>query len=88
MKIIYPDYNNCLTNVTNSILKHYGIETYHNTIPKLDEILESHDYKNIVYMLYDGMGANLLKRNLKETDFLNKNKLKNIHAIFPPTTTA
>lgn len=88
MKIIYPDYNNCLTNVTNSIFKHYGIETYHNTLPELDEILKNHDYKNIVYMLYDGMGANLLKRNLTETDFLNKNKIKDIHAIFPTTTTA
>lgn len=88
MKIIYPDYNNCLTNVTNSILKYYDLETYHNTMPELDKILEEKKYKNIVYMLYDGMGANLLKRNLSETAFLNKNKLKNIHAIFPPTTTA
>lgn len=88
MKTIYPDYNNCLTNVTNSILKHYGIKTYHKTFPELDEVLESHNYKNIVYILCDGMGANLLKRNLKETDFFNKNKLKDIHAIFPPTTTA
>lgn len=88
MKLIFPDYNNCLTNVTNSILKYYGIETYHESLKELDEILEKRNYKNIVYMLYDGMGANLLKRNLKETDFLNKNKLKDIHAIFPPTTTA
>lgn len=88
MKTIFPDYNNCLTNITNSILKYYELETYHKTLPDLDEILKGSDYKNIVYMLYDGMGANLLKRNLKETAFLNKNKLKDIDAIFPPTTTA
>lgn len=88
MKIIYPDYNNCLTNVTNSLFKHYGIETYHETLKELDEILERNTYKNIVYMLYDGMGANLLKRNLNKSDFLNINKIKDINAIFPPTTTA
>jgi len=88
MKVIYPDYNNCLTNVTNSLFKHYGIKTYHNTLKELDEILENHDYKNIVYMLYDGMGSNLLKRNLNENEFLNKNKIRNIHSVFPTTTTA
>ena len=72
MKTIYPDYNNCLTNVTNSLFKHYGIETYHETLKELDEILERNTYKNIVYMLYDGMGANLLKRNLNKSDLDRK----------------
>jgi len=88
MKTKFPDYTRCLTNVTNSILKHYGLETYHNTLKELDEILEERPYKNIVLMLYDGMGSNILKRNLKNTDFLNKNKLMDIDAVFPPTTTA
>ena len=88
MKIIYPDYTNCLTNITNSLFKYYGLETYHETNKELDKILTKKKYKNIVYMLYDGMGSNLLKRNLSEKDFLNKNKVATIHAIFPPTTTA
>ena len=39
-------------------------------------------------MLYDGMGSNILKRNLSSNSFLNKNKLMNIDAVFPATTTA
>lgn len=87
MKIIFPNYEKCLTNLTNSLLKYYGLETYHNTLKELDEELDN-KYKNIVVILYDGMGSNLLKRNLKETDFLNKHKKIDINAVFPPTTTA
>lgn len=88
MKHFFPDYENCLTNVTNSLLKYYGLETYHSTLKELDDALKEKDYKNVVLILYDGMGSNLLKRNLKETDFLNTHKVKDINAVFPPTTTA
>ena len=88
MKIIYPDYKNCLTNLSNSLLKYYGIETYHETLNDLDELLVEKNYKNIVVILYDGMGSNLIERNLGKDSFLYKHKLRNIHAVFPPTTTA
>jgi hypothetical protein len=88
MKTIYPDYNNCLTNITNSLLKYYNLNTYHETLKDLDNILKEKEYKNIVLMLYDGMGYNLLERNLDSNAFLNKNKIKSISAVFPPTTTA
>lgn len=87
MKTIFPNYEQCLTNLTNSILNYYGFETYHSTLKEVDEELKK-DYKNVVLILYDGMGASLLKRNLKEDDFLNKHKVMDIHAVFPPTTTA
>ena len=88
MKTFFPDYNNCLSNLTNSILKYYGLKTHHKTLDKLDYILNEKEYKNIVLILYDGMGTNLLKRNLKEEDFLNRHKELDINAVFPPTTTA
>lgn len=88
LKTIFPNYDNCLTNVTNSILKYFDIETYHQTLPVLDNILNKKEYQNIVLILYDGMGANLLDRNIEKNSFLKNNKLKNIHAVFPPTTTA
>ena len=88
MKTLFPNYDRCLTNLTNSLLKYYGLETYHNTLKELDEALNEKEYKNVVLILYDGMGANLLDRHLKEDDFLLRNKKTNIHAVFPPTTTA
>lgn len=88
MKIIFPDYINCLTNITNSILKYFDIETYNNTLPTLDKILEEKKYTNIVLLLYDGMGSNLIDKHLSSHDFLKTHKIKNVHAVFPPTTTA
>lgn len=88
MKTSFPDYNNCLTNVTNSILKYYELETYHSSLKELDGILNEKEYKNIVLILYDGMGSKLLNRNLDENSFLCKHQVTEIDAVFPPTTTA
>lgn len=88
MKLKLPDYDNCLTNLTNSILKHFGAETKHGTLNELDTYLNLNDYKNIVLLLYDGLGSNLLKRNLAKEAFLNKHTIKSITSVFPSTTTA
>ena len=40
MDIRYTNYNKCLTNVANSILKYYDLKTYHSTLKELDDILE------------------------------------------------
>jgi len=70
MNIRFPNYNNCLTNVTNSILKYFEIEPYHNTLQELDDILEKKNYKNVLLLLYDGMGTRLLERNLDTRTWL------------------
>ena len=88
MQIIYPDYENCLTNLTNSILKYFDITPYHKTLKELDKVLEENKYDNVVLLIYDGMGSNILNRNLAGKSFLRKNKLTDIKAVFPPTTTA
>jgi len=88
MKVVFPNYNNCLTNVTNSILKYFGVLTYHETLKELDDYLNEKEYKNVVLILYDGMGSNLMNRNLDSKSFLIKNKIKDINAVFPPTTVA
>ena len=87
MKILYPDYNNCLVNVSNSILKYYGAENTHSTLLELDKYLEK-DYKNVVLILYDGFGSDLIKKHLGEDSFLHRNKIKDITSVFPATTTA
>ena len=74
MKVVFPNYNNCLTNVTNSILKYFGVLTYHETLKELDDYLNEKEYKNVVLILYDGMGSNLMNRNLDSKSFLIKNK--------------
>ena len=82
-----PDYNNSIMNITNSVLKHYGIEPYHATLPIVDELLMK-EYKNVVFLLMDGMGVNVLERNLPENAFLRKHLVCEISSVFPSTTTA
>lgn len=78
--------NNCLVNVANSILEHYGIEKYHEAIPELVKRMEP--YKKIVVLLFDGMGTSLLNRHLEENSFLRTHIFKKIDSVFPPTTVA
>ena len=85
--LILPDYENCLTNLSNSILKHYNIPTYHKTLDYIDNIL-SKNYKNVILILCDGMGARILDKVLDENSFLRKNKMKEITSVFPSTTTS
>lgn len=87
MKIVLPNYNESITNLSNSILKHFNIETYHNTIEELDKILDK-DYKNVIVVLCDGMGSILLDEMLDKDSFLIKNRIKTITSVYPPTTTA
>ena len=69
IKILYPNYNDCLVNVSNSILRYYGLKNYHSTSEVLDRYLDN-SYKNIVLILYDGLGSKLLKNKLSEQSFL------------------
>lgn len=77
---------NTLTNVSNSILKHFGVPTFHDTIPELDEVLKGH--RKVVICLFDGMGRNITRKHLKETSFIRSHFFHTINSVFPPTTAA
>ena len=83
----YPDYSNGLVNLTNSIPRSFGAECRHATLPRVDEALDK-GFRNVVLMLFDGMGTDALTRHLPETSFLRKHHVTNISSVFPPTTTA
>ena len=75
-----------LVNFSNSFLKHYGVDPFHETIPELDEVLKGH--KKIVFMLFDGMGQAIVKRHLSEDSFIRKHYAFTMESTFPPTTAA
>jgi len=87
MKIIYPDYNNSILNVSNSILKNYGVNNKYPSMKALDDKLAK-GYHHIIYILLDGFGTNLVKNLLNKDDSLSKNMIKEITSVFPPTTVA
>lgn len=85
---MFINYKRCLTNFSNSILKHFELETYHESLEELDKVLDENNSKNVIVILYDGMGARIIDHVLGENNFFNQNKLCEIDSVFPPTTTA
>ena len=75
-----------LVTFSNSVLKHFGVKTFHQTEEKIDEILKGH--QKIALILFDGMGRNIIRKHLDENSFIRKNYLCTINSTFPPTTTA
>ncbi len=77
---------NTIVNFSNSVLKHFGVSTWHDTISQIDKVLANH--KKVVVVLFDGMGQSLIKKHLKDNSFIRKNYIHTMNATFPPTTVA
>ncbi|MCQ2772666.1 MAG: hypothetical protein MJ238_05290 [Bacilli bacterium] len=75
-----------LVNLSNSILKKYGLETYHDSIPELDEILSKHD--KIAIFLFDGAGEAILNKHPHSSSFALKHQKMVIKSVNPATTVA
>ncbi len=86
--ILKNDYNRCLTNIACSVQKYFEVTCKHNGLKEIDEILERKQPKNVIVMLFDGMGDNILRRTLTEDDFFLRHRVDRITSIFPATTTA
>lgn len=82
------NYNECLTNFACSIRKYFDLDYKHNTLSYIDKLLEEKNPKNVVTILFDGMGSNIIDRILKKDSFLIKNRIKSITTVFPATTVA
>lgn len=82
------NYKECLTNLACSIRKYFDLEYKHNTIDYIDKILTENKPKNVVTILCDGMGSNIIDRVLEPDSFLIKHRLKPITTVFPATTVA
>ncbi len=86
--IKYPDYDRSILSIAASVLKHFGVKDCpHKTLPELDELLGK-DYKNVIVMLFDGLGTSVLKEHLSESDFLLQHYVTDISSVYPSTTTA
>ena len=77
---------NTLVNLSNSILAHFGVKPFHNSIPEIDELLKGHD--KVVAVLFDGMGQNITRLHLNENSYIRSHYVHTINSTFPPTTAA
>ena len=82
-----PDYDHCLVNLSNSVLKAFGAKTTAPTLAMADKLLEG-SYKNVVVLLMDAMGISILEKHLKHDGFLRSHLQGQYSSVFPPTTVA
>jgi hypothetical protein len=87
MTVQYADEDNSILSLISSVAVHYGVKTDHKTLPVFDQLLAK-NYKNVVVMLLDGMGTEIINKHLDENAFLRRNMKCVISSVFPPTTTA
>ena len=87
MRIMKPDYRNCGLNVISSISGYFGLRLPHPTHPVVDGFLKGKRYQNVVLMLFDGMGVDILEKALPEDAFLRKHMAHVMSSCFPSTTT-
>ena len=85
-KYILPNYEQCILNTVTSILKYYNVDTKHKSLKSLDERLKK-EYKNVVFIILDGLGEHILN-NLSPEGYFSKNKLDCLTSVYPSTTTA
>lgn len=85
--VLYPDYKNCISNLACSVLKHYHLSPPNSTLIQADALLQKR-YKNVVVLLLDGMGTDIVNRHLKEDGFFRKHMKCTYSSTFPPTTVA
>ena len=83
--VMIPDYNNCLMNITTSILKYYHVDTTFNGLELLNKELNK-NYRNVVLFLVDAMGSEILKKHPKQSEFLRNNQADTLTTVFPSTT--
>ncbi|MCR5253037.1 MAG: alkaline phosphatase family protein [Treponema sp.] len=84
--ITTPDYNNCIVNFSNSILKFYGLKPNHPTMTAVDRILAK-NFRNVVVIILDGLGMDTINHHLQPDDFLRRNLKAGITSVFPSSTT-
>lgn len=86
-KILEPNYNRSILSISSSIMKYYGINSNYKSLEELDSILDN-KYKNIVFLILDSMGTNIVSKNLTSDSILKQNVITNVTSVFPPTTAA
>lgn len=85
--MIYPDYKNNIVNIAGSIEKYFDLKSEVSSLGEIDEILYSYKPKNVVVILFDGMGYNLINEKLPNS-FLTNNIVKRVASTCPSTTTS
>jgi len=86
-KIIYPNYENSILNLTSSLLECFDVPAEFPPLKQLD-ITELKKNQNVIFLILDGLGNNLLEKFDDCCRLLSEFRLDVITSVFPSTTTA
>lgn len=87
-KLVYPNYDHCILNTISSIRKQFHGKPNYALDEHMEAIFNEKHYKNVIVMLLDGLGENILENDLEADSFLKTYHLYTNTAIFPSTTAA
>ncbi len=82
-----PCPNESVTALACSVLAHYGCKPQNPTLLTADRLLFTAP-RNVILLLLDGLGFDILVRHLPEHSFLREHLLCTLSSVFPPTTAA
>jgi hypothetical protein len=85
---IEPDYQNCCTNLSSSILAYYGVSVPQPGHPVVDRLLVGKRFSKILLFLMDGLSLDALQRHLPANSLLRSRMIHTMSAVFPATTAA
>ena len=85
--LIFPDFQHNLVNLSATLQAYLGIKPHHATLPVVEQALK-HQPQQVVYLVIDAMGAQILAKNLPATSFLRSHQRQTITSVFPSTTAA
>lgn len=85
-KFIKPDFNNNIVNISATLAEYFNVKTNKATLPVLEDYLKQ-DYKNIVFIIFDGLGMYPINENLDNSSFIKNNVKQVLTSTFPSTTT-
>lgn len=83
---IKPNWKKSNLNITATLAEFLGAKNTIPTLPKLKKELAK-NYKNVVFICFDGLGMNPININLNKNQVLRKNIKQVLTSTFPSTTT-
>jgi hypothetical protein len=81
---------NDLVALSNSILKAYGIKTFHDSNRQIDQLLKANQVpkRKLCLILLDGFGAKIQEIYQHEAPYIYNHRKIEMTSVFPPTTAA
>ncbi len=83
--LLFPDYNNSILNISALIAKIYGVNTSVEPTNLLN-FEKLADKKNIIFIILDGFGLNLIRHYKEKLPFLSSSLKGKVTSVFPSTT--